>query len=108
MANHERGWNFTCQHGPNECRGNLYQACFLKLHEKEDLDEKVKVINCIMSNQSPDTATLNVCNLSIICILDEYIIFENVLSMIRLKYYSFVIVVHGSNKSSNTNKGSSR
>jgi len=57
--NNERGWNFTCQHGPNECRGNLYQACFLKLHEKEDLDEKVKVINCIMSDQSPDTATLS-------------------------------------------------
>jgi len=58
VSNHGQGWNFTCQHGPNECRGNLYQACFLKLHEKEDLDEKVQVINCIMSNQSPDTATL--------------------------------------------------
>ena len=69
-----QGWNFTCQHGPNECRGNLYQACFLKLHEKEDLDEKVQVINCIMSNQSPDTATLNVCNLNILWILNENII----------------------------------
>ena len=23
------GWTFTCQHGNNECIGNLYQACLL-------------------------------------------------------------------------------
>ena len=52
------GWDFTCQHGPNECIGNLYQACLLdKLVLNSD---KVEAINCIMSDDQPDQATKKV------------------------------------------------
>ena len=32
----------------------------IKLHEEEKLDEKVQVVNCIMADESPDQATLDV------------------------------------------------
>ena len=52
------GWDFTCQHGPKECIGNLYQACLLdKLVVNSD---KVEAINCIMSDDQPDQATKKV------------------------------------------------
>eukprot|EP00485_Elphidium_margaritaceum_P020753 CAMPEP_0202712746 /NCGR_PEP_ID=MMETSP1385-20130828/44888_1 /ASSEMBLY_ACC=CAM_ASM_000861 /TAXON_ID=933848 /ORGANISM="Elphidium margaritaceum" /LENGTH=109 /DNA_ID=CAMNT_0049372873 /DNA_START=173 /DNA_END=499 /DNA_ORIENTATION=+ len=25
------GWNFTCQHGANECQGNLVETCVINL-----------------------------------------------------------------------------
>jgi len=50
------GWNFACQHGPNECSGNLYQACLANAM-KNDNALLVEVINCIMSDISPHTAT---------------------------------------------------
>merc|ERR1712156_1039918 len=28
------GWDFACQHGPNECTGNLYQACLINALKK--------------------------------------------------------------------------
>merc|ERR1712110_759864 len=50
------GWDFTCQHGPYECSGNLYQACLINAL-KNDNALLVEVINCIMSDMSPHTAT---------------------------------------------------
>ena len=53
------GWNFVCQHGPDECKGNMYQACLLNI-PGTSLSQRVEAVNCIMSNDSPDEATLNV------------------------------------------------
>jgi len=50
------GWDFACQHGPYECTGNLYQACLINAL-KNDNALLVEVINCIMSDPSPHTAT---------------------------------------------------
>jgi hypothetical protein len=59
VRNSVEGWNFTCQHGPEECTGNMYQACLLKLPENQvDSTQRVQIINCIMSDATPDTATL--------------------------------------------------
>ena len=39
----------------------MYQACLLKIPENQvDLTEQVQIINCIMSDATPDTATLKV------------------------------------------------
>ena len=58
-SNGNDGWNFDCQHGPNECKGNLYQACLLNAlqgQEKLQLD----VLNCIMADYQPHLATKKV------------------------------------------------
>lgn len=53
------GWNFACQHGNNECIGNLYQVCLLdKTRQNNEL--QVNAINCIMSSKQPDLATAKV------------------------------------------------
>jgi interferon gamma-inducible protein 30 len=40
-------WQFNCQHGANECWGNLYHACLIDaLPRKED---HFPIIQCIMS-----------------------------------------------------------
>lgn len=58
----KRGYSFKCQHGPNECSGNMYQACLLDLIKNipEDVQKKVPVIGCIMSAPYPDKATVEV------------------------------------------------
>jgi len=58
-ANEYGGWDFVCQHGSKECKGNLYQACFLTFYDEGGLEKEVDVVNCIMSNDHPDTATLH-------------------------------------------------
>ncbi len=52
------GWSFDCQHGPNECTGNKYQACLLTKLASNDL--QVKAVNCIMGSQAPNEATKKV------------------------------------------------
>lgn len=38
-------WDFTCQHGPTECKGNIQQACVLKY--VPDQDQFIYTIHCI-------------------------------------------------------------
>merc|ERR1719510_2474148 len=38
-------WDFTCQHGPSECKGNMQQACILKY--VPDQDQFIPAIHCI-------------------------------------------------------------
>ena len=52
------GWTFECQHGPNECNGNLYAACLIDRLDQNDL--QVAVINCIMDDLVPHEATQTV------------------------------------------------
>ncbi|KAL3272566.1 hypothetical protein HHI36_014036 [Cryptolaemus montrouzieri] len=47
----EGSWTFRCQHGPDECRGNKYQAC--ALDQKRGQDNDVKLVNCIMALADP-------------------------------------------------------
>ncbi|KPJ02238.1 Gamma-interferon-inducible lysosomal thiol reductase [Papilio xuthus] len=46
-------WQFTCQHGPDECYGNKVQACILKDRSLQDTD-KMELVMCLMGNASPD------------------------------------------------------
>ncbi|XP_068625989.1 gamma-interferon-inducible lysosomal thiol reductase-like [Battus philenor] len=48
-------WEFTCQHGPDECYGNKLQACILKDRSLQDTD-KMEMVLCLMGNASPDKA----------------------------------------------------
>jgi len=50
------GWDFDCQHGPYECSGNLYAACLTNAL-KDNNALLVEIISCIMSDNSPHTAT---------------------------------------------------
>ena len=49
------GWNFECQHGPNECVGNLFQVCLLD--QVMDKQIQMEAINCIMADKQQTTAT---------------------------------------------------
>ena len=44
----KNGWQFTCQHGKNECIGNMIHAC-ATLHVK-DSSKLVKYISCMIQN----------------------------------------------------------
>ena len=44
----KNGWQFTCQHGKNECIGNMIHAC-ANLHVK-DSSKLVKYIACMIQN----------------------------------------------------------
>ena len=57
------GWNFNCQHGNDECIGNLYQACLLN-GLKSDNKMQVEAVNCIMIDDTPTNATQKVGDLT--------------------------------------------
>lgn len=44
---------FSCQHGPDECTGNMVQACALNLYPA---DKHVAFVKCMMSRRRPHTA----------------------------------------------------
>merc|ERR1711915_683076 len=48
------GFNFTCQHGPQECEGNKMFAC--ANHYINDLHQYVNFTTCAMSLDVPPTA----------------------------------------------------
>ncbi|NXK38826.1 GILT reductase, partial [Piprites chloris] len=43
-------WDFQCQHGPEECLGNMIEACLM--HEAKDFDTYFPVIFCLESGSS--------------------------------------------------------
>merc|ERR1711936_920815 len=48
------GYEFSCQHGADECYGNIVQACTIA--HTEDRDMQVNLIVCMMSSPDPSTA----------------------------------------------------
>nr|XP_022910309.1 GILT-like protein 1 [Onthophagus taurus] len=48
-------WTFLCQHGPQECNGNMLQACGLKFAANQD--DKINFVNCVMSAKNPSAKT---------------------------------------------------
>lgn len=48
-------WEFTCQHGAEECYGNKYQACFLNQNYGQDID--LEYVNCVMNQTNPAAFT---------------------------------------------------
>ena len=45
--------SFSCQHGPDECLGNMVQACALNLLQEE---QRVEFVKCVMSRRRPQAA----------------------------------------------------
>merc|ERR1719348_2326702 len=59
FTENDQSWDFTCQHGPNECWGNKVQACALK--KIPDTESIVPLINCLMMSTislGPEAATV--------------------------------------------------
>lgn len=54
MGSAEDGYQFECQHGPDECYGNLVQACTIA--HAPDYDTTVNLIVCMMSASRPNEA----------------------------------------------------
>ncbi|NXN96113.1 GILT reductase, partial [Rhinopomastus cyanomelas] len=51
-------WHFECQHGPEECLGNMIEACLM--HEAKDFNTYFPVIFCLESGSSV-TKNLEAC-----------------------------------------------
>ncbi|XP_025890964.1 gamma-interferon-inducible lysosomal thiol reductase [Nothoprocta perdicaria] len=43
-------WHFECQHGPEECLGNMVEACVI--HEADNVSDPLPVIACLESGAS--------------------------------------------------------
>ena len=51
-------YSFDCQHGPDECEGNIYHACVSK--HVTDTDQMMEMISCmIQDNMEPQYAARN-------------------------------------------------
>uniref|UniRef100_A0A8C4QCF7 Gamma-interferon-inducible lysosomal thiol reductase n=1 Tax=Eptatretus burgeri TaxID=7764 RepID=A0A8C4QCF7_EPTBU len=50
----KEGWKFTCQHGPDECYGNLLETCLI--HFLPNNDDHLPIINCMETARDPITA----------------------------------------------------
>ncbi|PSN55774.1 hypothetical protein C0J52_02495, partial [Blattella germanica] len=48
-------WSFQCQHGPQECKSNMEQACALNMLSN-NATMQVMFITCVMSSRSPARA----------------------------------------------------
>ncbi|KAK4883205.1 hypothetical protein RN001_006524 [Aquatica leii] len=46
-------WKFSCQHGPNECLGNKYQACGLARNQSQA--QNLEFVHCMMSASNPSS-----------------------------------------------------
>ncbi|CRL03947.1 CLUMA_CG017068, isoform A [Clunio marinus] len=50
VINADGSITFTCQHGPNECEGNMFQTC--ALNNAKTQDERVAIVFCAMTTVS--------------------------------------------------------
>nr|CAD7580578.1 unnamed protein product [Timema californicum] len=55
----EGEWNFTCQHGPNECVGNIVQGQEVSRTGGQEVsktgEQQMEFINCVMGSEDPST-----------------------------------------------------
>ncbi|XP_075229268.1 gamma-interferon-inducible lysosomal thiol reductase-like protein [Lycorma delicatula] len=56
----KKGWKFTCQHGPTECKYNMLHACVVKTVSlangvNEDIERFVPFLICLMSTKQEHT-----------------------------------------------------
>ncbi|KAK7584289.1 hypothetical protein V9T40_005252 [Parthenolecanium corni] len=56
-------WNFTCQHGSDECKGNLIQTCALYVFRNEP-EKQVDVVTTMMKKYPPFDVTQCLANIS--------------------------------------------
>ncbi|KAA0202691.1 hypothetical protein HAZT_HAZT001179 [Hyalella azteca] len=50
----EGGYTFTCQHGDDECRGNMIHACAQKF--LPNIDVEMDFVNCLLAADYPPNA----------------------------------------------------
>merc|ERR1711890_157416 len=62
---HGDSWQFTCQHGPNECYGNKVQACLLD--QFPSASDHVPLVNCLMRTHTTPRPSLEACMQEIGC-----------------------------------------
>jgi interferon gamma-inducible protein 30 len=50
--NETKLWQFTCQHGPDECWGNLFHSCFIYYYPQTS--QHLPLIHCMESDNTDD------------------------------------------------------
>jgi len=50
----DESYNFTCQHGPKECRSNMFQACIVRT--VKSIDKQLDYIVCLEKSKDPVAA----------------------------------------------------
>uniref|UniRef100_A0A2P2I849 Gamma-interferon-inducible lysosomal thiol reductase-like n=1 Tax=Hirondellea gigas TaxID=1518452 RepID=A0A2P2I849_9CRUS len=53
VENDDGGYDFTCQHGPDECTGNMIHACAQKYID--DISVEMDFVYCLLAQNSPAT-----------------------------------------------------